>query len=118
MIPAARASAQGEEDGLPAGQDLRLARLFVVCQGYQDVGGCPQRLTPGQCPQAGRQTGKNLCFPLEAGEAVGVCRKRLGQDLERHLPVQLGVGGFPHLPHPAFTQLGGDVVMAESRTDV
>ena len=32
-------------------------------------------------------------------------------------PVELGVGGFPHFPHPAFAQFGGDRVVAEPRTD-
>ena len=30
------------------------------------------------------------------------------------LPVQLGVGGLLHLPHPTLADEGGDVVVAES----
>ena len=39
------------------------------------------------------------------------------QDLQRHLPVQRGVGGLVDLAHAAFADEGGDVVMAESRAD-
>ena len=37
--------------------------------------------------------------------------------LERHVPVELRVSGPIHLPHAAFTDLGGDGVGAESGAD-
>ena len=59
------------------------------------------------------QRGEHLGFPLEAGQAVGVGRKRLGQYLERHVAVELRVAGLIHLTHVAFADLGSDAVGAE-----
>ena len=42
-----------------------------------------------------------------------IAGKRLGQDLQRHLAVQLGIGGLVDLSHPALADEGGDVVVAE-----
>ena len=39
------------------------------------------------------------------------------QDLEGHLPVQLGTGGLIHLPHAPLASEGRHVVVAESGTD-
>ena len=64
------------------------------------------------------EAGENLCFPLEPSEAIRIGRKRLGQDLQRHLPVQLGVGRLIDLAHPALADEGGHLVMAESGADV
>ena len=41
----------------------------------------------------------------------------LGQDLQRHLPVQLGIGGLIDLPHAPLADEGDDVVVAESGAD-
>ena len=64
------------------------------------------------------QAGKNLRFALEPCEPIRISRKRLGQNLERHLAVQLGIGGLIDLSHPALADEGGDVVMAQSGADV
>ena len=61
------------------------------------------------------QRGEDLRFTLEAGEAVRVMRKRLGQDLDRNVAIQFGIASAIHLTHPAFTDLGGDLVDAETR---
>ena len=45
------------------------------------------------------QTGENLRFPLEPCEAITISRELLRQDLECHLPVQLGISGLIHLAH-------------------
>ena len=37
------------------------------------------------------QRGKDLRFAFEAGQPVGIEREQVGQDLERDLPIQLGV---------------------------
>ena len=37
----------------------------------------------------------------------------LGQDLERHVPVELGVSRSVHVTHAAFADLGGDGVGTE-----
>ena len=44
--------------------------------------------------------------------------ERLRQNLERHLAVQLRVGGLPDLPHPSLADEGGHVVVAEAIADV
>ena len=38
-------------------------------------------------------------FTLEAGEPISIAGKRLRQDPERHLGVQLGIGGLVDLSH-------------------
>ena len=63
------------------------------------------------------QAGENLRFPLEPRQPIRISRKRLRQDLQRHLPVQLGIGGLIDLSHAALADKGGHVVMAESGTD-
>ena len=63
------------------------------------------------------QTGEHLSLTLEPGKAIRISGERLRQDLERHLPVQLGIGGLIDLAHAAFANEGSDVVMAESGAD-
>ncbi len=60
------------------------------------------------------QAGEDLGLTLEPSQAIRISCKRLGQDLERHLAVQLGIGGLIDLPHAPLADEGGDVVMAES----
>ena len=64
------------------------------------------------------QAGEHLRFPLEPGEPVGVSGEGVRQDLQRDIAAELGVGGAIDLPHPAFTDQGGDVVMPQPRTDL
>ena len=63
------------------------------------------------------QAGEDLRLPREPGEPIRISGKRLGQDLQRHLPVQFGIGGLIDLSHAAFTNEGGDIVVAESGAD-
>ena len=63
------------------------------------------------------QGGEDLGLSLEPGEAIRVSGKRVGEDLQRHLAVELRVSRLIDLPHPAFADEGGDVVMAEAGTD-
>ena len=53
-------------------------------------------------------------FALETRQAFGVGGKRIGEDLDRDLAAERGVGAAPHLPHAAFTDLSGDVVDAKT----
>ena len=49
------------------------------------------------------EAGEDLGFPLEPGEPIRIRGERLGQDPERHLPVELGIGGLidpAHAPSP------------------
>ncbi len=57
---------------------------------------------------------ENLRLPLEPGEAVRGSREGVGQDLQRDLAVELGVGGLPDLAHAPLADQGGYVVVAEA----
>ncbi len=50
----------------------------------------------------------------KAGQPVGVGGERLGQDLERHVAVELRVVGLPDFTHPALAKEGGDVVASNA----
>ena len=60
---------------------------------------------------------KNLRLSLEPSEAIRISGERLGQNLQRHLPVQLGIGGLIDLAHTPLADEGGHVIVAESGTD-
>src|ERR1700694_5614477 len=62
------------------------------------------------------ERGQDLGFALEAGHALGVAGKRLGQNLQRNIALQLGVAGAVHLAHAAGTDGREDLVRAKSRT--
>ena len=64
------------------------------------------------------QTGENLRLPLEPGEPIRISRKRLGQDLQRDLPVQLGIGGLIDLAHAPLADEGGHVVVGDAGADL
>ena len=63
------------------------------------------------------QAGEHLRLSLEPSETIRISGKRLGQDLQRHLPVQLGIGGLIDLPHAPLADEGGDVVVGDARAD-
>ena len=54
------------------------------------------------------EAGEDLRLPRESGEAVRISREGVGQDLQRDLAVELGVGGLPDLAHAALAEEGGD----------
>ncbi len=56
--------------------------------------------------------------PDPAGEAIRIVSKRLGQDLQRHLAVELGISGPIDLSHPALADQGSHVVVAEPGADL
>ena len=56
------------------------------------------------------QRGEDFGFALKPREPFGIRSERVGQHLDRDLPLQLRVGGPIHLAHPAFADLGGDFV--------
>ena len=60
------------------------------------------------------QRGEGLGFTLEASQAIRVVRKRLGEDLDRDVAVQLRIARAKHLAHPADTDAGDDFVDAET----
>ena len=53
-------------------------------------------------------------FTLEAREPLRVLGERIGQDLDRHLTTEAGVGGAIDRAHAPFANLRGDVVHAKA----
>ena len=60
------------------------------------------------------QRRERLGFALKAREALRVLGERIGQDFDRHLAAEAGVGGAIDLAHAPFTDLRGDFVDAEA----
>ena len=60
------------------------------------------------------QAGKNLSFSLEPREPIRIDSKRLGQDLQGDLTVQLRISGLIDLSDTPLANEGGHVVMPES----
>ena len=53
------------------------------------------------------QRGEDFRFALEPGEPLGIGRDRVGQDLDRDVPLQPRVGGAIDLAHPAGADVRG-----------
>jgi hypothetical protein len=60
---------------------------------------------------------EELCLTLESREALLVLGEIRRQDLDRDVALELGVVGAIDLAHPAFAELGGDLVGAQPRSD-
>ena len=60
------------------------------------------------------ERGEDFRFALKTRETIRVRRDRGRQDLDRDLTFQPGVGRPKYLTHPAFADLSGDVVDADS----
>ena len=60
------------------------------------------------------QAGQGPGFAPEARKPVGIGHKRLGEDLQRNLAVELRIAGAIHLPHAALADLRGDFIRAEA----
>ena len=73
----------------PISEGRPLHQLQHQCTGalrlFKTVNGCDVRMV---------ETGEDLRLTLEPRQPIRISRKRLGQDLQRHLTVQLGVGGL------------------------
>ena len=63
-----------------------------------------------------RQSRQRLGLALEPLEPVLIRGKGLGQDLDRHLTVELGVERPPHLTHPTGPDGAEDFVTTETIT--
>ena len=61
------------------------------------------------------QRGEDLRFALEAGKPVGIVREQLGQHLQRDVAIEPRVPRSVHLPHPAGTHDGNNLVRADPR---
>jgi hypothetical protein len=57
---------------------------------------------------------KKTPVTLEPGEALWISREGVGEDFQRDLAVELGVGRLPDLAHSPLTEQGGDVVVPEA----
>ena len=72
-------------------------------------------LQPVDVPDVGMvQRGQDFGFTLEPGQPIWIVREGLRQDLECHVPVELGVPCAIHLAHAAFADLGGDGIRPEA----
>jgi len=60
---------------------------------------------------------ERLRLAPETLDALTALRHLGGQDLERHVPAELRVGGAVDLAHPAGADRGGDAVVRESPAD-
>ena len=58
---------------------------------------------------------EELRFALEPGEAFGIPRDDIWQDLERHVAIELCIARAIDLAHAARAQSGDDFVRAEAR---
>src|SRR5207245_4219347 len=58
--------------------------------------------------------GEDLGFTLETRHAIGIERRRVGQDLYRNAATELGVARAIHFAHPACAERRDDFVEAES----
>ena len=61
---------------------------------------------------------RTCASPLEPGEAVWIGCERVGEDLQRDIAAELGVGRLIDLSHPSLADEGGHVVVAESGADL
>ena len=62
------------------------------------------------------KAGEDFRLTLEPGETVWVSGKHFGEDLQRDIATQLGVGGLIHPSYPALADEGGHVLVAEAGT--
>ncbi len=61
------------------------------------------------------ELGEQLCFALEARQTLSILGEGGRQDLDRDVALELRVRRAVDLAHPAFAQLGGDLVGTEAR---
>ena len=55
-------------------------------------------------------------FALETSQPLRVAGERVGQDLDRHLALQIRVGGLIDLAHAAGADRGGDLIRSKTRS--
>ena len=63
------------------------------------------------------QGGQDFCFSFKAGDAILIPGKGLRQYLDRHVTVELGIGGTIDFAHATLTDFGGDLVMGNGGVD-
>ena len=55
---------------------------------------------------------------MKPGQTIRIAGKRVGQNLQRDVAIQLNIAGPTHLPHATFADLRGDFIDAEATTGV
>ncbi len=68
-------------------------------------------VSDGYFDTLGVQLLRGRAFTTADGQPIRSSSKRLRQDLQRDIAVELRIRGTPHFAHPAFTEFGGDCVM-------
>ena len=63
------------------------------------------------------ERGEQVGLALEASEPLGISRHLGRQHLDRHVAIQVGVGGAIHLAHAPRAERGSDAVIGESLAD-
>ena len=113
----------GDRDGLvdgdrPALQPLREVLALDELHGEQVRAAAAREGRLLEAVQVGDvrvvERGEQLRLALEAGEAVGVRREGLRQELQRDVPAEPRVRRAPDLSHPAGADGGGDLVRPEA----
>ena len=61
------------------------------------------------------ERGQHLRLALEACEAIGIERERVGDDLQRDVATELRIARAIDLAHPARAEGGDDLIRAEAR---
>jgi hypothetical protein len=67
--------------------------------------------TPGRLIERGERFG----LPLEPRHTFGIIRKRLGEDLDGHVAIDLRIAGAVDLTHPAGPTGRLDLICADPR---
>jgi len=62
------------------------------------------------------ERGEDLGFACEAGHALKVARKNVGQDFEGYVSTELRISRAVNLPHPACAERLDNVIRAELAT--
>jgi hypothetical protein len=60
------------------------------------------------------QSGQDLRFPLEAGEAIGIVGEGIRQNLDRHVAIEFRISGLVDFAHAAGAEGGEDFVRTEA----
>ena len=63
------------------------------------------------------QAGEDLGLPLEPSQPIRISGKRLRQDLQRDIAVELRIRRTLHFAHPARAEFGANRVMPEPCAD-
>jgi len=92
---------------IAGGRKARPYGILVDFEAFQSVQGRDIRVI---------QARQHLSLAFESGHPFRVRGELLRQHLERHIAVELGVAGQPHLPHPPLAELAENLVVEQRVT--